>query len=1108
MTDQTAAASYSNEIEEIWALFAQEGVESLDTVEAALLSLETNPTDSERIGELFRALHTFKGMARMMGLPTIEALSHCTEDLVGLVRDDGVALTGEMINLLLAVLDEFRTMLAYALAHRQDAADFQITAVMVRLKLMLAQYSDRKSVSPAKNSGKPPQKTAAAGELPFFEQPQSAPPRNELTQEPLFLSPADEVVLAPAETLLPDSAQTTAAADDSFPVIDPINPATDPVYLQIFRDIAEAELWRLQRAQTALAAGDEAAFLEIKEAADNLGHAARQMGFTRIVTALDDLANAVNNLAGPIRVTGLAEITAHLENLRVELLGDGFSAAIEAAELLPEEAPVEADSSLTKVPAFLKTAQDELNHLRGTLIALSSGDAGVLPEIQRVAATLKDAAQLLGYNRFIDSVDNLLAVATEPASEARNLRLNKMELALFEELVTIQEISQTPAPDDASGLPGFVWLFRRWHAVRVFANLAHLREVADDLHQFIQRFLADGNVLKEDTRLANEATYLLRAVYHSCLFYKLDQVARLTLALEDLYARVAQQEMSATATLITLTQTYVAQLGSAIESIREGESPELASLEAMIGQTEEVLYRHSESQPLQVAREVLNLLDISPEFEAVITPDSLLAVGQAMQAGQQFYTILADLDQNETMGLTFYEWSQNVAVTLITNVTVYRDDRTLFDFLLATHTSQETLLATLATIDPTGDCLKLKACALRTNVNPTTVINEQPVSDPVYRAERDDGQIRAVADAAALTQLMESVGKMLTTHITLHHATDRLAGQNLIETITQIVKQAGGNWEYARQETQRSLESWANELRTLTQAETELGANLAQLYELALALRVKPAAAILEPLPRLVEDLAHHQGKIVELVITGAEIELDHSTLDLLAGPVRRLVWSAVAHSIEPPAQRQSAGKSPTGQVVVTVKKQDNRVQVIIEADGGDLNPAAATELAAINTQLQVHQGQLGVSRGPEHGTRFTVDLPLSLVVVDGMVVRVGQVHYIVPISLVHRIVKPAQTELVHTSANGGQSLLRLGDRIIPVQNLPGDTTTDQDRLMVVVEKDAQATALQVDELIGQQQVLIRPLQGYLADVRGVSGCALLGDGEVGMVLNLNQMSM
>lgn len=1099
MTDQATGTDYSDEIEEIWALFAQEGTETLDTVESTLLSLEANLTDPERVGELFRALHTFKGMVRVMGLPTIEALSHSAEDLVGLVRDDGVTLTGEMIDLLLAVLDELRKMFTYALAHRQDAADFQITTVLARLKLMLSQYRELPGNATA---SLPP-----AEELLFFTSPQPASPDKELTQELLFSSVVDEVISDPDEIILSPVAVTA----NDLQVMAPIDPATDPVYLQIFRDIAEEEMWRLQRAQITLADGDEAAFLEIQKVADSLGYAAQQMGFTRIMTVLDDLTNAADNLAGPAQLANLAEITARLENLLVDLLGEG------GAKISPDAAQINHTLGLSEdqpappldTQTFLNIAQAELNHLRGALIALGEGNGDALPEVQQIAATLKETAQGLGYHRLIDSVDNLLTVAAEPVSEARNLQLNKMELALFEELVAIQEISQSPAPEDASGMPGFVWLFRRWHAVRVFANLARLREVVDDLHRFTQQFLANGLVFKKDTPLADEAACLLRAIYHSCLFYRLDQAARLTLALEDLYARVAQQEMTATEALITLTQTYVVQLGVAIEAIREGEQPELSPLEAMIGQTEAVLYQHSESQSLQVTREVLNLLDISPEFKSVLTPDSLLAVGQAMQAGQKFYTILADLGQAETIGLAFYEWSQTEAITLITNMTVYQNNRSLFDFLLAAHKDQEAIEADLAKIDPTGQFFSLKPCALRADVDPEAVISEQPVKETPRQTEQDQGQTNFAADTDALIGLLETVGKMLTTHASLHRITDRLAELNLPETITRIVKQAGGDFEYARYEIQQALAGWGNDLQTLAQTENQLGANLNQLYEMALALRAKPAAEILNDLPHMVEDLAYHQGKQVQLTITGADIELDHHTLNLMANPVRRLMWFAVTHNLEKPEQRQAAGKSPVGQVVLTVRKQGNRAQLVIDDDGHSrLNGTANVDLAAIKTELQAGQGELVINSHPEHGTRFIIDMPLSMVVIDGMVVRVGHIYYIIPVGAVDRIVKPQGTELIYTSANGGQRLLRLGEKIIPVESLYGNTpTAAQEEVMVVVEKDAQSTALIVDELIGQQQVLILPLQGYLSRIRGIAGCALLSDGVVGMVLNLNQLS-
>ena len=110
MADKETYDDYSAELEEVWALFAEDGKEALDAVEETLLALESNPTDVGQIATLFRGLHTFKGNARMMGLEVFESLAHHAEDLVALVRDEGVVLTSGMIDLLLEILDRSRAM--------------------------------------------------------------------------------------------------------------------------------------------------------------------------------------------------------------------------------------------------------------------------------------------------------------------------------------------------------------------------------------------------------------------------------------------------------------------------------------------------------------------------------------------------------------------------------------------------------------------------------------------------------------------------------------------------------------------------------------------------------------------------------------------------------------------------------------------------------------------------------------------------------------------------------------------------------------------------------------------------------------------------------------
>ncbi|MEE8391190.1 MAG: chemotaxis protein CheW, partial [Anaerolineae bacterium] len=545
------------------------------------------------------------------------------------------------------------------------------------------------------------------------------------------------------------------------------------------------------------------------------------------------------------------------------------------------------------------------------------------------------------------------------------------------------------------------------------------------------------------------------------------------------------------------------------------------------------------------------------EFEEVMTSENILDVSRALQAGKGFYTVLADLNQQEEIGQVFYEWSRLNSVHLITNVTVFRDEHTLFNFLLATFESLEAVQGAFAEMDPQGRYLSLEKCTLRDGVDLKEAVSVRPVQ-PVFRQTERTVETGSTVSADALAGFVENVGELVTTRATLHHVTQRLTEMNLVETVTRLVKQSDGDWQRVRKELQTSLEVWADDLDALSRAENELGMALDQFQETALALRARPAAEILDPLQRLVQEVAQHLGKIVELDVTGVDVGLDHSALDVLADPVRRLVWFAVAHSIEKPVQRREAGKPTVGRVSVVVRKTADRAHVVIKDDGCGIDPDAVLnrarelgwtngdsisagklsewvlkngfgvvggsydvegiDLVAISAELQAHRGWLNVVSEPGQSTRFSLDVPLDMVVIDGMVMRVGDVRYVVPIEAIRRIVKPEENQIVRSSADGSQSMLRLEEELVPIQILrqgSGQVLIKGQRenfsragLLLVVEQNEQSIALAVDELIGQQQVLIQPLQGRLADVQGISGCALLGEGDVGMVLDLNRMNV
>lgn len=1006
--------NYTQEWEEVWLLFGQEGQEALDLVEAMLLQAETDPGNTGQIAELFRAMHNFKGMARMMGLSVTESLAHRAEDLIALVRDEGVPLNNQMISLLLEVLDRLRAILEGVLANRLDVEPTAVAELIGRLEVMHADYSA----------------AAVPSDIPAKTDPLLLTADEFLAPAPPEVVPggAEETALPAAEEMAP-----TATAEDSplvtdetpFPAIERIDPAADPTFVQIFLDLARDELGHLHAGLDTLQTDDEAGRQAITAVVDNLKHAAEHMGYARLGATLDDI----------------------------------------------------------------------------------------------------------------------ITTAAQPADETRTLHLNQSELHLFEELAVIEEQAQSQNLINPEAGPDIAWLFRHWYAERVFTNLACLSEVMDDLEQATHRLSAEGLKLTWNETWVNQAAYLLRTIYHGCLFFGLEQVAHLTLALEDLYARIVQGEITPGDLLLSLTRGYVTQLGSAIQAISEGDMPELRPLEALLEQVEKVLYLTGTSWVSRMTRDILDLLDLPSEFKEVITPESLMTAGLALANGARFYTVLANLEQDEAVGLGFYEWMQSGAIELITNTTVYQEQCSLFNFLLATTASHEEVVATLTRLDPQGCYLSLTECKLLAEPPLSEFGNDEPRIPPLPVPQPTPHTLaqEPVAEQS-LDNLMGTIGELVATHASLQRATDKLHTADLVETVTGLMKQAGVNGEQAQQQLQEALKPWLDHQQFLAEIETELNISLNRLHDMTQALRVRPAAEVLHPLPLLAQEVANRQGKKVEVEVKGAEIEFDRSIFNLLANAAQQLVSFVVTASLETPVQRQALQKSAAGRISVTLSKQEDHMQLLVSDDGSGLDQEAGLrrarelgwitrehagedelvkwvlrdgfsvegselpDLARLVNELQARRGQLKLASQPGTGLSFELYLPLDRVVMDSMVVRAGNVHYVVPVSAIRRIVKPEAQAIVHTSASGHQSLFRLEEALIPIQSLTGNYSQEilADQLLLVVEKDHQPIAMTIDELIGQQQVLIRPLEGFLAHIPYASGCAVLGEGDIGLVLSLH----
>jgi two-component system, chemotaxis family, sensor kinase CheA len=316
------------------------------------------------------------------------------------------------------------------------------------------------------------------------------------------------------------------------------------------------------------------------------------------------------------------------------------------------------------------------------------------------------------------------------------------------------------------------------------------------------------------------------------------------------------------------------------------------------------------------------------------------------------------------------------------------------------------------------------------------------------------------------------------------------------------------------------------------------------------ALRMVPAALVLEPLRRAVRDVAGRLGKKVELELSGADVRLDRRIVDELRDPLLHLVRNAVDHGIEDPEARRLAGKPAAGRVRVRVEPRGSRVGVVVEDDGAGLDVAAVREAAIRNgviaaeaaarlsdadaVRLVFHpglttarqvteisgrgvgldvvqataqrlQGSVDIRHEPGRGTRFDLELPLTLAATSALLFRIGREVAALPADGVERVLLLSPVD-VGTVA--GRPTVKVGDQQLPFAPLaqvlglpPGEGRPHRFQPALVVALGAQRAVVAVDELLGQQDVVVSSLGSRAAKVAHLAGASVLDDGRVVAVL-------
>ncbi|MBI2481715.1 MAG: chemotaxis protein CheA, partial [Planctomycetia bacterium] len=322
-----------------------------------------------------------------------------------------------------------------------------------------------------------------------------------------------------------------------------------------------------------------------------------------------------------------------------------------------------------------------------------------------------------------------------------------------------------------------------------------------------------------------------------------------------------------------------------------------------------------------------------------------------------------------------------------------------------------------------------------------------------------------------------------------------------------------------------------------------------ELQDLSLSLRMVPVRGIFQKMSRVARDVARKVGKKVAFRFEGAETELDKSMVDRIGDPLVHMVRNAIDHGIETPEEREATEKTPEGHLVLRAYHKDGSVCIEIEDDGRGLDRDAIRRKAiergllpegadlpdrdiynlifepgfstaksvtdisgrgvgmdVVRRNIESMQGFAQISSLAGEGATFSMWLPLTLAIVDGLLVQVGDNTYVLPITSVIESLRPLSADLRRVAGRGELLVLR-GEsiplvRLHEVFDVAPHLTDPCQGLLVIIENRGKRMALFVDQLVSQQQVVMKSLEANYQRVEGISGATILGDGSVALIID------
>ena len=420
-----------------------------------------------------------------------------------------------------------------------------------------------------------------------------------------------------------------------------------------------------------------------------------------------------------------------------------------------------------------------------------------------------------------------------------------------------------------------------------------------------------------------------------------------------------------------------------------------------------------------------------------------------------------------------------------------------------------------------------------------TASNVMQLAGAAARQEKKETPATAPAAAAAAANAAQNAAAGQTIRVDLDRV-DRLI--NLVGEL--VINQA--------MLSQSVIENDANGTSTINMGLEELQQLTREIQDSVMAIRAQPVKPVFQRMSRIVREVADMVGKQIRLVTEGENTEVDKTVIDKLAEPLTHMIRNAVDHGIETPEKRIAAGKNPEGTVKLTAKHRSGRIVIELVDDGAGINRERVRQKAidndliaadanlsdeeidnlifmpgfstadkisdisgrgvgmdVVKRSIQALGGRISISSKPGHGSVFTMSLPLTLAVLDGMVVTVAGQTLVVPLTAIVETLQP-EAQNIH-SFGSNQRLISIRNSFCPlvdvgrILNFRATQANPVEGVALLVESEGGGQrALMVDAIQGQRQVVIKSLEANYTHVPGIAAATILGDGRVALILDVD----